>query len=147
MSSQQKNMLSNFNSDTTSDNTPNNPTGVSQTSITLRTQTDKNPNIGQGLEPLNPFIVEKSFDEITLKKLANFLLNLHNVLEETFIAEAIKNDTNSNKICRPIELQDWTAIKDFSKYWFSFHRELSTNPNGFILYDGKFCIPTRLRKK
>ena len=72
------------------------------------------------------------------------MLNLHKVLGESFIAEAIKNDTNSNKIRRLIELQDWNAIKSFSKHWYSLRKDLSVNSNGCVLYDGKKYIPTQL---
>ena len=74
------------------------------------------------------------------------MLNLHKFLGESFIAEAIKNDTNNNKIRRLIELQDWNAIKCFSKYWYSLRKDLSVNPNGCTLYDSKMYIPTQLRK-
>ena len=43
---QQKNMLSTNNSETSPDNTPH--------SITIGTQTENSSNIGQGLKPLNP---------------------------------------------------------------------------------------------
>ena len=62
------------------------------------------------------------------------------------MAEAIKNDTASNKIHRLIELQDWNAIKNFSKYWYILRKDLSVNPNGCILYNGEMYIPTKLRK-
>ena len=52
----------------------------------------------------------------------------------------------SNKIRRLIELQDWTAIKNFSKYWYSLCKELFVNANGCIFYVGKLYIPTQLRK-
>ena len=55
--------------------------------ITIGTLTDCISNIGQGLKPPNPHIVKNP--------------------------EAIKNDTNSNKIRRLIELPDWNAIKNF----------------------------------
>ena len=114
--------------------------------ITIGTQTDCISNIGQGLKPLNPNIVKNPFDQVTLENSPDYLLNLHKVLGESFIAEAIKNDTNSNKIRRLIELQDWNAIKCFYKYWYSLRKDLSVNPNGCILYDGKMYIPTQLRK-
>ena len=102
--------------------------------------------IYQGLKPLNPNIVENPFDQITLENSPDYLLNLHKVLGESFIAEAIKNDTNSNKIRRLIELQNWNAIKCYSKCWYSLRKDISVNPNGCILYDGKMYIPSQLRK-
>ena len=73
--------------------------------------------------------------DITLENSPNYLLNLHKFLGETFIAEAIKNDSNSNKIRRLIELQDWTAVKNFSKYWYSLRRELSVNRMHTLLWE------------
>ena len=90
--------------------------------------------------------MKNPFDEITIENSPKYLLNLHKVLGEAFIAEAIKNDSNSNKIRRLIELQDWNAIKIFSKYWYCLRKDLSVNPNGCILYDGKLYIPTQLQK-
>ena len=86
------------------------------------------------------------FDEITLETSPDYLLNLHKVLGESFIGEAIKNDTNRNKIRSIIELHNWNAIKIFSKYWHSLQKDLSVNPYGCILYDGKMYIHTQLRK-
>ena len=114
--------------------------------ITIGTQTDYISNQGQGLKPLDPNIVENPFNSITIENSPDYLLNLHKVLGEAFIAEATKNDTNSSKIRRLIELQDWNAIKNYSKYWYSLRKDLSVNPNGCILYDGKMYIPTQLRK-
>ena len=102
--------------------------------------------MGQGLRPLNPHIVKNPFDKINIENSPDNLLNLHKVHGKAFIAEAIKNDSNSNKNLRLIELQDWNAIKIFSKYWYSLRKDLSVNPNGCILYDGKMYIPTQLRK-
>ena len=51
--SKKKNMFSSNSSDTTPNITPNNPTGISQTNVTIGTKTDNNANIGQGLKPLN----------------------------------------------------------------------------------------------
>ena len=64
-------MLSSNYSDTTPDNTHNNPTAISPTSITIGTQKIIQ-NIAQGLKPLNPLIVKFPFDEITLEKLRNY---------------------------------------------------------------------------
>ena len=118
---------------TPSDNrqTPNSITPPK--AITIGTQTDCISNIGQELKSLNPHIVKNPFDEITLENSPDYLLNLYKVPGESFIAEAIKNDTTSNKIRRLIELQDWNAIKNFSKYWYSLRKDLSVNPNGCIL--------------
>ena len=109
-------------------------------------ETDSNSNLGQGLKPLNPHNVKNPFVIITIENYPDYLLNLNKVLGEAFIAEAIKTDSTSNKIRMLIELQDWTAIKNFSKDWYSLREELSVNPNGCILYDGKLYIPTQLRK-
>ena len=65
---------------------------------------------------------------------------------EGLIDEAIKNNSNRNKIRGLIELQYWTEIKNFSKYWYSLRRDLTTISNGCILYAGKLLIPTQLRK-
>ena len=73
-------------------------------------------------------------------------MNLHKDLGEEFIAEAIKNDSTSNKRSRLIELQGWALIENFSTYWYSLRRELSINPNGCIMYEDKLYIPTQLRK-
>ena len=133
-------------SNTPSDN-PQHPNSITPPkAIAIRTQTDCISNIGQGLKPLNPSIVKNPFDEITLENSSDYLLNLHKVFGESFTAEAIKNDTIRNKIRRLIELQDWNAIKKFSKYWYSLRKNLSVNPNGCILNDGKMYIPTQLRK-
>ena len=133
-------------SNTPSDN-PQTPNSVTPPkAITIGAQTDCISNFGQKLKPLNPHIVKKPFGEITLENSPDYLLNIHKNLGESFIAEAIKNDTTSNKIRRLIELQDWNAIKNFSKYWYSLRKDLSVNPNGCILYDGKMYIPTQLRK-
>ena len=109
-------------------------------------QTDSNSNLGQGLKPPNPHNVKNPFVIITIKNYPDYLLNLNKKLGEAFIAEAIKTDSTRSKIRILIELQDWTAIKNFSKYWYSLREELSVNPNGCILYDGKLYIPTQLRK-
>ena len=106
-------MSSNERSHTPPANTLNNYSIKPPTSIYIGTQTDNNFNIGQGLRPFNPHIVKNPFDDITLENSSDYLLNLHKVLGEAFISEAIKIDTNSNKIRRLIELQDWTAIKIF----------------------------------
>ena len=129
---------------TTSDNPQTSKPTSNPKAITIGTQTDCVSNIGQGLKPLNPNIVKKPFDQITLENSPDYLLNIHKVLGESFIAEAIKNYTNSKK--RLIELQDWNAIKCFSKYWYSLRKDLSVTPNGCILYDGKMYIPSQLRK-
>ena len=84
--------------------------------------------------------------KLTVENSPDYLLNLHKVLGESFIAEAVKNDTNSNKIRRLIELQDWNAIKNFSIYCYSLRKDLPVNPHECILYDGKKYIPTQLRK-
>ena len=104
----------------------------------LLTQTDNGSNIGQGLKPLNHLKVKNPFGEITLESSPNYLLKLHKVLGEEFIAESIKNDSTSNKIRRIIELHDWTAIKILVQPF----RNLSINPNGCILYGGKLYINT-----
>ena len=134
------------NSQTSSDNPQTSKPTSNPEAITIGAQTDCVSNIGQGLKPLNSNIVKNPFDQVTLENSPDYLLNLHKVLGESFIAEAIKNDTNSNKIRRLIELQDWNAIKCFSKYWYSLRKDLSVIPNGCILYDGKMYIPTQLRK-
>ena len=141
-----KNMSSIDHTNTPSDN-PQTPNSITPPkAITIGTQTDRISNIGLGLKPLNPHIVKNPFEDITLEYSPDYLLILHKVFGELFIAEAIENDTNSNKIRRLIELQDWNAIKNFSKYWYSLRKDLSVNPNGCILYDGKMYIPTQLRK-
>ena len=129
-----------LNSQTTSDIPQTSKPTSNPKAITIGTQTDCVSNIGQGLKPLNPNIVKKPFYQVTLENSPDYLLNLHKVLGESFIAEAIKNDTNSNKIRRLIELQDWNAIKRFSKYWYSLRKDLSVTPNGCILYDGKMYV-------
>ena len=134
------------NSQSTSDNPQTSKPTSNPKAITTGTQNDCSSNIGQGLKPLNPNIVKNPFDQVTLENSPDYLLNLHKVLGESFIAEAIRNDKNSNKIRRLIELQDWNAIKCFSKYWYSLRKDLSVTPNGCILYDGKMYIPTQLRK-
>ena len=100
-------------SDTPPDKPPKNNSIAPPTGITRGTQTDSNSNLGQGLKPLNPHIVKSPFDDITIENSPDYLLNLHKVLGEAFVAEAIKNDSNSNKIRRLIDLQDWMAIKNF----------------------------------
>ena len=114
-------MLSNNNSDISPNNTQKNEnnTGTPPVSNTNGTQNENSSNIGQGLKPLNPLIVKNPFDDITVENPPNYLLTLHKVLGEPFVAEAIKNDSTSNKIRRLIELQYWTAIKNFSKNWYS----------------------------
>ena len=98
------------------DTPQNNPPIINSTTppigITIGTQTDSNSNFGQGLKPLNPHIVKNHFD-ITIENSPDYLLNLHKVIAEAFIAEAIKTDSTSNKIRRLIELQ--AAIKKFFK--------------------------------
>ena len=131
---------------TTSDNPQTSKPTSNPKAITIGTQTDCLSNIGQGLKPLNPNIVKNPFDQVTLENSPDYLLNIHKFLGKQFIAEAIKSDTNSNKIRRLIELQDWNAIKCFSKNWYSLRKDLSVTPNGCILYDGKMYIPTQLRK-
>ena len=63
------------------DTPPNNPLIISSTTpptgITIGTQTDSNPNLGQGLKPLNPHIVKNPFDDITFENSSDYLLNLH----------------------------------------------------------------------
>ena len=141
-----KNMSSIDRTNTPSDN-PQTPNSITPPkAITIGTQTDCISNIGQGLKPMKTHIVKNPFDEITLENSPDYLLNLHKDLGESFIAEAIKNDTNSNKIRILIELKDWDAIKNISKYWYSLRKDLSVNPNGCILYYGKMYIPTQLRK-
>ena len=88
-------------------------------------------------------MANKPFDEITIENSPNYLLGIHKVLADAFIAEAIKNDSTSYKIPRLIELEDSTAIKNSSKYWCCLCRHLSITPNGCILYDGKLYISTR----
>ena len=129
---------------------PDNPPIINLTTpptgITIGTQTDSNSNLGQGIKPHNPYILKNPFDNTTIENSPDYLLNLHKVLGEAFIAEAIKTDSTSNKIRRLIELQDWTAFKNLSHYWYSLRKELSVNPNGCILYDGKLYIPPQPRK-
>ena len=112
-------MLSNKHSNNPPDKPRNNNSVTPPTSITIGTQMNSNSNIGQGLKPLNPRIAKNPFHDITLKNSRNCLLNLHKVLGETFIAEAIKNNSNSNKIRRFIELQDWPA-KTFQSIGIAF---------------------------
>ena len=37
-------------------------------------------------------------------------------------------------------------MRNFAKYWYNLRRDLISNPNGCILYDGKLHTPTQLRK-
>ena len=103
--------------------------------ITIGAQTESSSKVGQGLKPLNPLIVNNPFDDITIEK--------DKIPGEAFIAEAIKNDFTSNKIRRLIELQDWTAIKNFSKYWYNLRRELSINLNGCICMMANCTYPPK----
>ena len=85
-----KNMSSIEHNNTPPDN-PQTPNSIPPPkAITIGTQTDCISNIGQGLKPLNPHKCEKPFGEITLENSPDYLLNLHKVLGESFIAEAIK---------------------------------------------------------
>ena len=76
---------------------------------------DNRSNIGQDLKPLNPRIVNNLFDDITLENSQSYSLNQHKVLGEAVIAKAIKNDSNSTKIRRLVELKDWNLIKKLFK--------------------------------
>ena len=79
-------------------------------------------------------------------KLPRLLIKLTKSPRRIIHSWSNKNNTTSNKIRRLIELHDWNAIKNFSKYRYSLRKDLSVNPNGCILYDGKMYIPTQLRK-
>ena len=67
-----------------------NNTGTPPVGISIGTQTKNSSNIGRGLKLLNPLIFKNPFDDITLENSPNYLLKLHRVLGEAFIAEAIK---------------------------------------------------------
>ena len=113
-------------------------------SITIATQTDIPTNLGRGTTPLDPNRVEKPFD-IAQSDTPTLLANLHKVLNESFISEAIRLDNQSNRIRKIIQNQDWLALKHYSRYWHTLKKYLSVNDNGCILYDGKIYIPPNLR--
>ena len=86
---------------TTSDNPQTSKPTSNPKAITIGTQTDCVSNIGQGLKPLNPNIVKNPIEQITLENSPDYLLNLQKFLGESFIAEAIKNDSLNYKIGMP----------------------------------------------
>ena len=113
-------------------------------SITTSTQTDNQCNLGKGLTPLDPSRVKNPFEN-THSENNIPLSNLHKVMNENFISEAIKLDNQSNRIRKMIQNQDWLALKHYSRYWHTLKKDLSVNDNGCILYDGKLYIPPNLR--
>ena len=66
-------------------------------SITIATQIEKLTNKGKGTTPLDPNWVENPFD-IAQSDTSIPLANLHKVLNENFISEAITFDNQSNRI-------------------------------------------------
>ena len=113
-------------------------------SVTIATQTDTDNNLGKGLTPLDPTRAKNPFDN-TQSENNIPLSNLHKVMNENFISEAIKLDNQSNRIRKMIQNQDWLALKHYSRYWHTLKKDLSVNENGCILYDGKLYIPPNLR--
>ena len=92
-----KDMSSIDRTDTPPDNRPLTNSTTPPTVITIGTQTDSNSNLGQGLKTLIPHLAKNAIDEISFENSPNYLLNLHKVLEEAFIAEAIKTILTATK--------------------------------------------------
>ena len=69
--------------------------------ITTATQTDHQCKIGKGLTPLDPNRVKNRFDD-TQSDTNILQSNLHKVMNENFISEAIKLDNQSNRIRKTI---------------------------------------------
>ena len=113
-------------------------------SVTTATQIDIDNNLGKGITPLDPTRVKNPFEN-TQSENNIPLSNLHKVMSENFISEAIKLDNQSNRIRKMIQNQDWLALKHYSRYWHTLKKDLSVNENGCILYDGKLYIPPNLR--
>ena len=98
-------------------------------SVTIATQTDTDNNLGKRLTPLDPTRAKKPFDNTQLENNIP-LSNLHKVMNENFISEAIKLDNQSNRIRKMIQNQDWLALKHYSRYWHTLKKDLSVNENG-----------------
>ena len=90
-------------------------------SITIATQTDNPTSIGNGTTPLDPNRVENPFD--TAQSDTSIpLANLHKVLNENFISEAIRLHNQSNRIRTAIQNQDWLALKHYSRFWHTLKK-------------------------
>ena len=123
------------------------PTGNTKSiTNTIATQTEETNNLGLGRTPLNSKQQYSQFAETNYEEAPDYLISLHKVLGEEFIAEATRTDPQSRSLLQIIQDKDWTTLKHFSRYWHSPQRDLGVTPTGCIIYDGKLFIPTQLRK-
>ena len=106
-------------------------------SVTTATQTDIGNNLGKGTTPLDPTRVKNPFEN-TQSENNIPLSNLHKVMNENFISEAIKLDNQSNRIRKMIQNQDWLALKHYSRYWHTLKKDLSVNENAVSFMTANF---------
>ena len=117
-----------------------------QKTNSIATQTEETSNLGKGRQPLAEKEHYNPLPDIDLENSPVYLKQLYRVFGENFIAEATRKEPQSRNLFQIIEEKTWVALKQFSRFWHSLKRDLSTTPSGFILHDGKLYIPTQLRK-
>ena len=96
------------------------PTGNTKSiTNTIATQTEETNNLGHGRTPLNSKQQYSPFAETNYEEAPDYLISLHKVLGEEFIAEATRADPQSRSLLQIIQDKDWTTLKHFSRYWHS----------------------------